>query len=61
MLCLCVGYGSKPYCSTECAEADYLLHKILCLQFEDAGAQTSEAPMTWTIVFPNTSNKLRFI
>ena len=56
----CIGCYSSPYCTTECFETDYLLHKLLCLQYQGARAQGSSDAVTRAILFPDTCDKPRF-
>ena len=59
---LCVGCESSPYCSIECFELDYPLHKLLCLQFISRNvAHNCGGTSTQGILFPDTSDKPYFL
>ncbi|KAI9879647.1 MAG: hypothetical protein M1830_007754 [Pleopsidium flavum] len=57
---LCSGCDSSRYCSTECREADWSTHKLLCGNFKDF-ATPPEKDMKRAILFPPESKTPKFI
>ncbi|MCJ1363223.1 hypothetical protein MMC16_002330 [Acarospora aff. strigata] len=57
---VCTGCNSSRYCSSECREADWSTHKLLCASFKDF-ATPPEKDMKRAIFFPTESKSPRFV